>query len=370
MMEILIIGINPYNIKPGGIAAYERNLIYGMKEHNINMEWFNNNIKINTQYEIFDPNSMRNKNISGFKFLYLLLFKLINHDMNRHSIIHTQRPDSLLPFFLLNFKNPKVCTLHGQNSRGITLKKGKFIGTIYKFIESFTLSRTEAIIAVDESTKKYYENLFPELRNRINVIPVGINLQVFKPLDVLKVRQKYKFNLNDKIILYLGRFEPEKNLELVIKSFAELKKEVSYGKLVLVGEGREKGRIKELIVDMDLKDVYIIDTLVPSLVPEILNCADVLIITSKYESGPLVALESMACGIPVVTTDVGRVREFIKNEFVGKIVEYDEKKIAFAIKELLFADRNKINKACRDTALDFSFDTTIKKTLDIYKKLV
>jgi len=368
-MDIIIVGTDPYCLRPGGIEAYERNLISGAIEHGINVTWLNNKLEINKHDQRFDSNSLKNENISGFKFLYLLFFKVTTFKINKSCIIHAQRPDFLLPFILFNIKNPKICTLHGQNSRGITLKKGKFIGALFKFIEGFVLSRTRAIIAVDESTKNYYESLYPWLKNRISIIPIGINLKIFKPLDVSKVRQKFNFNLNDKIILYLGRFEQEKNLDLIIKSFKELKKEIPSGKLLLVGEGREKIRIENLVIEMCLKDVFFINTIESDLVPELLNCADVLIITSNYESGPLVALESIACGIPIVTTDVGRVREFIKNEFVGKIVDRNEKNVANAILELFSADKEKIKKECREAAQYFAFETTIYETIEIYKNI-
>ena len=168
----------------------------------------------------------------------------------------------------------------------------------------------------------------------------------------------------------MGRFEREKNIELLIKSFAELKNNLSNGVLVLVGEGREKNQLEKQIENLGLKDVHFISTIEYSLVPEIINCADVLVITSEFESGPLVALESIACGVPVVMTDVGRARELITNDFVGRIVNWDEKSISFGVMDILSMDKNKVIKACQEAAVNFDCEITIEKTIEIYRKAI
>ena len=118
-----------------------------------------------------------------------------------------------------------------------------------------------------------------------------------------------------------------------------------------------------------MRDVIFTGTLEHDKIPEIINCADVFALTSLYESGPLVTQEALACGIPVVTTDVGRVRDFIKNDAVGRIVDRNEKKFAVAIKEMLNKDQEKTRNACRKVAMDVSFEKTANKTIEAYKIL-
>jgi glycosyltransferase involved in cell wall biosynthesis len=105
-------------------------------------------------------------------------------------------------------------------------------------------------------------------------------------------------------------------------------------------------------------------------IPEVLNCADVFALTSLYESGPLVIMEALACGVPSVTVDVGRVREFIQNRYCGRIVERDEKTFANAVSEFFTMDKVKIREECTNTAKKFSFEETAKKTAEVYKEVV
>jgi len=83
------------------------------------------------------------------------------------------------------------------------------------------------IIAVDHNTEMFYSGLYSWLKDKMIVIPVGIDTELFKPIDKREMREKYGFKENDKIILFVGRFERVKGLDLLLKSFKEVKKEVN-----------------------------------------------------------------------------------------------------------------------------------------------
>ncbi|MFH1789397.1 MAG: glycosyltransferase, partial [Candidatus Altiarchaeota archaeon] len=172
----------------------------------------------------------------------------------------------------------------------------------------------------------------------------------------------------DKVILYIGRFEKEKNLPFLLQAFANVKKKCGKAKLVLVGSGKEKKNLEDIVWEMKLEDVVFLKPLAPESVPLILNCANVFAITSQYESCPLVAQEALACGIPVVSVDVGRVKEMINSSCAGAIVERNPDSMAEALVAYLEKKQGQAKTACRKSVSAISFDKTIRETLKVYEK--
>lgn len=369
MKLFIVASIDPFNLNPGGIETYVMNLINSFANCNIEvtMVGFSQNENKNQQNYNFIP-IVKNKKISNYQFLTALLMKLPFLRIPQSSIIHVQRPDMILPFIIYNKKNMKVCTIHGLHSNGIFLKKGITIGKMYLLIEKYCLKHIDVVIAVSEETKSAYLKRYPWLEGKIHFIPVGFDENAFKLVDKNEMRAKYKFNKNDKIILSIGRFEKEKNLNLLLRSFELISKEIPDIKLVLVGKGREKQNLQLLSRELGI-DVIFMEAVKHDRLAEIICCADVFSLTSLYESGPLTVLEALACGIPVVTTDVGRVREFISTKKCGTIVKNDERELANAIMYYI-NEKSQYNKEfCRQSVINFSFRTTSKKTIDIYNQL-
>jgi glycosyltransferase involved in cell wall biosynthesis len=374
-MEVTIIsGIDPYTPKPGGTRAYVMDLIPFLCESEIKTTLigvsYNKKGNISFKYPFAFVPIVRSQKISSYKFLFNLFLKVPFLRTSKSSIIHINRPDDMLPFVIFSRKNKKICTLHGVGYSDIYFKKGKFIGWAYRVIERYTLKRADRIIAVNENTKNFYTKKYPWLKDKIIIIPIGIDTKLFRPMDKHNIKEKYGFKEEDKIILYVGRFKREKGLDLLLESFKYVKREIPTGKLVLAGDGRERENLKNLVKEFKLNDVIFMGVLEHNKIPEILNCADVFVLCSLFESGPLVIQEAIACAIPVVTTDVGRVREFIKDEKVGKIVERNSKEIAKGILNVLNkADSSETRDMCREVSENCSFEKTAEQTIEVYADL-
>ncbi len=367
-MEILVIG-NIDSSKPEGVQSYILNLIYSILDFDLKIALIGScNDKRLLMNRLFNVIHVNGK--SGYRFLINLLLKAPKLKISTSTIIHAQRPDTLLPFILFHRKNPKICTLHGFINKGIRMKKGLLTSIVYEFIEIIVLKHIDRIITVDIGTKEFYEKKYPWIKSKIILIEVGINTDLFIPMDKYKLREKYNLDREDKLVLFIGRLEKEKNLEFLINSFNELKIKNKKCKLILVGDGRERNNLENLVRKLKLENSIVFKgALDHNKIPEIINCSDVLTICSMYESGPLVAIESLACGIPVVTNDIGRVKEFILNSLTGRIVERNLFEFADAIEELFKEDQEEIQEACRKIAMNLSFYQTAKKTLEVYKSI-
>jgi glycosyltransferase involved in cell wall biosynthesis len=374
-MDITIVSaIDPSAAKPSGTKAYVMNLLRDLLKSNADITLIG--VEYDRSFHACDGYKfipiVKDKRISSLKFLINLFLKAPFLDISDSSIIHTQRPDDMLPFILFYRKNPKIFTSHGRNFKGeFKLKKGWLIGTLFELIESMIIKRVDRVVATDEKTRDFYLGEHPWLRNKIVTIPVGIDNGLFKPMDKRRVRRLYGLNIRDKIILYVGRFGREKRLDFLIRSFERLKRELDECKLVLVGEGYELKNLKKIVEELGLKkDVIFLGAMEHEKVPEIMNCADVFALTSLYESAPLVVLEALACGVPVVATDVGRVSEFITNRNVGRIVRGNEEEFAKAMEEAIRMDPKKTRDRCREVAMNFSFRKTAEQLNVLYRELI
>ena len=177
--------------------------------------------------------------------------------------------------------------------------------------------------------------------NKIRVIPACVDTNRFRPN--LNQELRYSLGLKDKlIILYVGRFVPQKGLVYLIKAFAKIKQEVKDVALVLVGEGPMRSLILELCKKLDVdRHVHILKPYNYSEIHKVHAISDVTVLPSVptrtwIEQFGLVLIEAMACGKPVVATNIGALPEIVINGKTGYLVEpFDSRKLAEKIKELL-----------------------------------
>ncbi len=182
------------------------------------------------------------------------------------------------------------------------------------------------IIASTEKEKlalNLYYNVPPE---KVSVIPCGVNLNLFQPGDKLAARQK--LGLGDrKIMLFVGRVERLKGIDKLIQAMPYLAG--IKPRLVVVGEdGNRPGEInnlKNLAEKVGVADFVIFTGLVDyEKLPDFYNAADVFVFPSYYESFGLAPLESLACGTPVVVTDVGDLMNIVRQGETGYVLSDNE----------------------------------------------
>ena len=171
----------------------------------------------------------------------------------------------------------------------------------------------------------------------------------------------YKFkDKNNKYALAIGRLEQVKGFDLLIPAWKKINKE-----LLIVGSGKEKNKLLSLIKNNNLtKKIKIIDNVNRDELYEIYRDAALLIISSRYEGGPRVALEALHLEIPVISTNVGHMDEILPRELLAK---KDDQQ---SLKDLLEKYVDNINILNQDAVFEFITDEySITKKINEIKKI-
>ncbi|MFC1995134.1 glycosyltransferase [Chloroflexota bacterium] len=177
------------------------------------------------------------------------------------------------------------------------------------------------------ATEKEKENLilhYSASPGKIGVVPCGVNLELFQPVDKRTAKQQLGFDDN-KIILFVGRIDPLKGIDRLIKAMPYLR-DTQGLRLVIIGgdehSQHEIEKLQELSRDLHIQDSVTFPGLIKhGQLPYFYSAADACVVPSYYESFGLVALESLACGTPVVATDVGDLKSIIRQGETGYVIK-------------------------------------------------
>lgn len=212
---------------------------------------------------------------------------------------------------------PVITTLHGTD---ITL-----VGRDKTFapVVTFSINQSDAITAVSENLRNETYKNFPITKN-IEVIHNFVDVSRFrkKPIDAFR---KVIAPHNEKILIHASNFRRLKRVEDVVRIFAQVNKELP-SKLLFVGDGPERPLAESLCRELSICD----DTRFvgkQEQIEEILAISDLFLLTSDYESFGLAALEAMAAGVPVISTNAGGLPEINihgKTGFLSAVGNVDE----------------------------------------------
>jgi len=189
--------------------------------------------------------------------------------------------------------------------------------------EKNLVQRCHHIIAPTEREKEEFIRHYGASSEKISVIPCGVNLEQFKALDRARARQFLGFG-DDKIILFVGRIDPLKGIDKLIKALPYLRN-IQGLRLLVIGGGEhsqhEIEQLRKLSCNLRIENsVTFMDLVKHEQLPYFYSGADVCVVPSYYESFGLVALESLACGTPVVATDVGDFSNIIREGETGYVI--------------------------------------------------
>ncbi len=229
------------------------------------------------------------------------------------------------------------------------------------------------ILVATEREKELLIDHYDALPGKIGVVPCGVNLNLFQPVDRFAARRQLGFKQNESMILYVGRFEPLKGLDRLLEAVTHLR---DYRiKLVIIGgdgpETTETQNLMQLSRKWGIQDTVTFEGRIPQAnLPPYYSAADVLVVPSHYESFGLVGLESLACGTPVVSTKVGVLDRLLQEGMNGSIVSNGcPKALASSIETFINGTSLKDSsaEAIRTSIENYSWSNVATAIIDEYK---
>ncbi len=209
-------------------------------------------------------------------------------------------------------------------------------------------------------------------KEQFNVIYNGRNPAVFDKEETENIRKNWKVNENDIVIGITSQLTKVKNIDTLIRSFDILNKEFNNLKLVIAGDGKEKENLKNSVKELELEDKVIFHGFTNQ--PQLIAAAyDIGVLVSLNEGFPNTVVEYMSVGTPVVATDVGGVKEIIKNGENGLITDNSPGTIAETVKKLIINEnlRKELGKKAFDTVKEnFTEDIMINNLEKFLKNAV
>ncbi|MCX8151087.1 MAG: glycosyltransferase family 4 protein [Candidatus Bathyarchaeota archaeon] len=242
------------------------------------------------------------------------------------------------------------------------------------FVGKKVLKSADKIVAVSNATKNYVLSLGAEAE-KIEVVYNGVDLDRFKlsPAAKEKIRKKHNIPFEAIVAVTVRRLVYKNGIDTLIeaaKTALRINKDLVF---LVIGKGPDFVDIKAKIEQLGISHRFILAGFVPDEdLPDYYNAADFFVLPSKSGEGlPLVALEAMACGLPLLTTDVGGIKEIIINGY-GKLVPPNmPKSLAEAILEFSTSVTTIAKEKLRnEVKKSYGWDANVDKMVKIYEEFI
>jgi len=293
---------------------------------------------------------------------------------NRNTIIHTSIGSGFITGFIGSInKGIKVGSFHGEISLPIDnffrLRKNvlNYVRKIFEQSEfRNTINEYDVITYQSErglkKLKKYY-------KGRLEPATMGIDFEKFRLLDKAECRKELGLPPDRKILLSVGRINSNKRQAELIELMDKLDPDFDFV-LVIIGHGleEEEDSLKKVSNALLEKGKVIFTGYIRGeKLVKYYNSADVFLMTSFSEAGPVSSMEAIACGVPIITTDTGAVCDFLKEDESGVTVPRDNFQ-KFGEEVESFLEGKRIMTADREKARErYDWNVVARRFIDIYR---
>ena len=238
-------------------------------------------------------------------------------------------------------------------------------------IEIYLAKKCDRILVATDKERDHLVKHYGASPQTIGVVPCGVNLNLFRPLDKIASRKQLGFAQDESVVLFVGRFAPLKGIDRLLEAMAHLKHHQRLRLVIVGGDGNgspESQRLQELSRELSIQDsVTFAGRVEQYRLPSFYSAADVLVVPSHYESFGLVALESLASGTPVVATRVGAMENILRAGESGLVVNNGSSGLlADGIETFISWTHIPSAREIRATVLRFSWANVASAMLDEY----
>ena len=266
-----------------------------------------------------------------FSTLYFSIACRLRIDFEEYDVIHgTLMPASTIafgPWFLDGLDAPLVLTSHGTSyDEARSVDPDGFADYLFRYffhpvnvvMDAGSGRFADHIIAVSDHTREQLRDLYRFDEEKLTTIPPGIDTERFQPTEEVHPA----VDESKRTILVVSRLDPRKGIDKAIGAFAQLDHDDA--ELLIGGTGRLEESLRELATELGVADrVRFLGFVPDEELPSLYSSADLFVLPSEYEGFGIVFMEAMACGTPVIGTDVGGVPTAIDDGETGYLVPKD-----------------------------------------------
>jgi len=264
---------------------------------------------------------------------------------------------------------PYVITLHGTEY--YAFKK-------YKEYQELTLRGirgAQIIMALTEQEREQAISVYGIDPQKNIIVKSGTDTNLFRPLEIDKksLLKSYSIKDTDKpVVLFAGRLTAQKGLDTLLKAAEIYSQENERPITLIAGDGDLRAQSEQLAKQLQLDDIYFLGSQDHQQMVKLFNIADVVAAPSRFEPFGLVALESLACGTPVIASNAEGFKQTI-NEQVGCLIELDDYKTLAEKVTIFIRDgfKEKIKyKSAAYVKQNFSWARTVSHIESVYKQIL
>lgn len=280
---------------------------------------------------------------------------------------HGYKPNIFLGL-AFNNKVKTVSTVHGWAK-----KAGGIKGKAYEFFDAQALKKFDSVVAVSKAVVQDLKNRGVS-EGKIKLIYNGLKTKNDKQVyNVPDIRKKYGIDDNAFVIGSVGRLAKVKGHSYLVEAMPNILEQIEYCQLLIAGEGPERAHLESLIRKYKLRDRVKLPGYIENI-DQFLAAIDLFVLPSLTEGLPLVLLEAMAAGKPVVATAAGGILEVVETSDIGFLVPpADPSSLAESIKGIYRSKERMSNMVLRAKSIvrtKYSSDMMARQYLAIYSQLL
>ena len=253
--------------------------------------------------------------------------------------------------------------------------------------EKEVINAVDRIVAATQNEKEHLESLYSAPVDKISIIPPGVDTTRFYPIPPDEAKEFVGVPKDEKMLLYVGRIEPLKGVDILIKAIAQLRRsdvlsECPHYLYIIGGDpdpenarlNKEMQRLQNLCKELGVGNMVLFlgkrdqDTL-----QYYYSAAEIVIMPSHYESFGMVALEAMACGTPVIATQVGGLQHLVQNGKTGFTIPNDDvDSLEESLTMLICKEdmRREMSENSITYARSYAWDVITPRIIDLYQETI